>query len=97
VRHQPLPVALPVHSGGGASLAALRQTSASNTTFSSWQGFSVMCPHLTPSNLSASRTKTIDKLTASTATSNDQVSRKRRLVKGPEEFQEIRRDRPNRK
>jgi hypothetical protein len=41
--------------------------------------------------------KTIDKLTDSTATSRDQVSRKRRLVKGPEEFQEIRRDRPNRK
>jgi hypothetical protein len=41
--------------------------------------------------------KTIDKLTDSTATSSDQVSRKRRLVKGPEEFQNVRRDRPNRK
>jgi hypothetical protein len=41
--------------------------------------------------------KTIDKLTDSTATSDDQASRKRRLVKGPEEFQNVRRDRPNRK
>jgi hypothetical protein len=41
--------------------------------------------------------KTIDKLTDSTATSDDQASRKRRLVKGPEEFQNARRDRPNRK
>jgi hypothetical protein len=41
--------------------------------------------------------KTIDKLTDSTATSDDQASRKRRLVKGPEEFQNARRERPNRK
>ncbi|MDA9506277.1 hypothetical protein XI09_16875 [Bradyrhizobium sp. CCBAU 11386] len=41
--------------------------------------------------------KTIDKLTDPAATSSDQASRKRRLVKGPEEFQSVRRDRPNRK
>lgn len=41
--------------------------------------------------------KTIDKLTDFEATSDDQASRKRRLVKGPEEFQNVRRDRPNRK
>ncbi|MET3997913.1 hypothetical protein BjapCC829_46110 (plasmid) [Bradyrhizobium barranii] len=40
---------------------------------------------------------TIDKLKDAKASPDDQVSRKRRLVKGPEEFQNIRRDRPNRK
>ncbi len=40
---------------------------------------------------------TIDKLKDAKASPGDQVSRKRRLVKGPEEFQNIRRDRPNRK
>jgi hypothetical protein len=40
---------------------------------------------------------TIDKLKDTEASPDDQVSRKRRLVKGPEEFQNIRRDRPNRK
>ncbi|MGY3396444.1 hypothetical protein ACVWW6_009035 [Bradyrhizobium sp. USDA 3311] len=40
---------------------------------------------------------TIDKLKDTKASPDDQVSRKRRLVKGPEEFQNIRRDRPNRK
>ncbi len=39
----------------------------------------------------------IDKLTDSTATISDQTSRKRRLVKGPEEFQNVRRDRPRQK
>lgn len=36
---------------------------------------------------------TIDKLSDTTASSNDQASRKRRLIKGPEEFQNVRRDR----
>jgi hypothetical protein len=40
---------------------------------------------------------TIDKLKNTKASPDDQVSRKGRLVKGPEEFQNIRRDRPNQK
>jgi hypothetical protein len=39
----------------------------------------------------------IDKLKDNKASPDDQASRKRRLVKGPEEFQNVRRDRPNRK
>jgi hypothetical protein len=39
----------------------------------------------------------IDKLKDTKASPDVQVSRKRRLVKGPEEFQNVRRDRPNRK
>jgi hypothetical protein len=39
----------------------------------------------------------IDKMTNTTASPNDQASRKQRLVKGPEEFQELRVDRPRRK
>ena len=39
----------------------------------------------------------IDKMADASVSADDQVSRKRRLVKGPEEFQNIRRDRPNRK
>jgi len=39
----------------------------------------------------------IDKIADASVSPDDQVSRKRRLVKGPEEFQNIRRDRPNRK
>jgi hypothetical protein len=39
---------------------------------------------------------TIDKMADSTASSDEQADRKRQLVKGPEEFQKVRRDR-NRK
>lgn len=39
----------------------------------------------------------IDKLTDAKAAPDDQVSRKRRLLKGPEEFREFRVDRPKRK
>jgi hypothetical protein len=39
----------------------------------------------------------IDKLTDATATSDDQEIRKRRLLKGPEEFREVRVDRKPRK
>jgi hypothetical protein len=39
----------------------------------------------------------IDKLKDNKASPDDQASRKRRLVKGPEEFQNVRHDRPNRK
>jgi hypothetical protein len=39
----------------------------------------------------------IDKITNASVSPDDQASRKRRLVKGPEEFQNVRRDRPNRK
>jgi hypothetical protein len=39
----------------------------------------------------------IDKLKDNKASPDDQASRKRRLVKGPEEFQNVRRDRSNRK
>lgn len=38
----------------------------------------------------------IDKIADSAASSDEQASRKRQLIKGPEEFQEVRRDR-NRK
>ena len=37
----------------------------------------------------------IDKIADASVSPDDQASRKRRLVKGPEEFQNIRRDRPN--
>jgi hypothetical protein len=40
---------------------------------------------------------TIDKLSDVTASPDDQATRKRRLLKGPEEFQAVRVDRPNRK
>ena len=39
----------------------------------------------------------IDKLTDVKAAPDDQASRKRRLLKGPEEFRELRVDRPKRK
>lgn len=39
----------------------------------------------------------IDKMADASVNADDQASRRRRLVKGPEEFQNIRRDRPNRK
>ena len=39
----------------------------------------------------------IDRLTDSAATEDDKASRKRRLLKGPEEFRELRVDRPKRK
>ena len=39
----------------------------------------------------------IDKITDTTASPNDQASRKQRLIKGPEEFQELRVDRPRQK
>lgn len=39
----------------------------------------------------------INEIADTAASPEAQVSRKRRLVKGPEEFQSIRRDRPNRK
>jgi hypothetical protein len=38
--------------------------------------------------------KAIDSLTAETAENNEKASRKRRLLKGPEEFREVRVDRP---
>jgi hypothetical protein len=40
---------------------------------------------------------TIDRMIDTSSSSGDQASRKRRLLKGPEEFQNVRRDRPNRK
>lgn len=39
----------------------------------------------------------IDQITDTAARPEEQASRKRRLVKGPDEFQNVRRDRPNRK
>jgi hypothetical protein len=39
----------------------------------------------------------VDKMTDITASRDHQASRKRRLIAGPEEFQSVRRDRPNRK
>jgi hypothetical protein len=39
----------------------------------------------------------IDKMTDTAATTDDQATRKKRLLKGPEEFQSLRVDRPNRK
>ena len=41
--------------------------------------------------------KAIDQLTDAAAPADDQASRKRRLLKGPEEFREARIDRPKRK
>jgi hypothetical protein len=41
--------------------------------------------------------KAIDKLTDTTAAPDDQAARKKRLLKGPEEFRAVRVDRPNRK
>jgi hypothetical protein len=41
--------------------------------------------------------KAIDKMTDTTAAPDDQATRKRRLLKGPEEFRAVRVDRPNRK
>jgi hypothetical protein len=41
--------------------------------------------------------KTIDSLTAETTDNNEKANRKRRLIKGPEEFREVRVDRPNAK
>jgi hypothetical protein len=40
---------------------------------------------------------TIDELTDTSANVDDRANRKRRLIKGPEEFQNVRVDRPNRK
>jgi Arc/MetJ-type ribon-helix-helix transcriptional regulator len=39
----------------------------------------------------------VDEMTDTTASPENQADRKRRLIKGPEEFQGVRRDRPNRK
>jgi hypothetical protein len=39
----------------------------------------------------------VDKMTDITASRDHQAGRKRRLIAGPEEFQSVRRDRPNRK
>jgi hypothetical protein len=41
--------------------------------------------------------KAIDKMTDTAATPDDQAGRKKRLLKGPEEFQTVRVDRPTRK
>jgi hypothetical protein len=41
--------------------------------------------------------KAIDSLTVGTADSDEKASRKRRLIKGPEEFRAVRVDRPKRK
>jgi hypothetical protein len=38
--------------------------------------------------------KAIDEMTDSTATPDDRATRKKRLLKGPEEFREVRVDRP---
>jgi hypothetical protein len=38
--------------------------------------------------------KAIDSLTAETPDNDEKASRKRRLIKGPEEFQQVRVDRP---
>jgi hypothetical protein len=38
--------------------------------------------------------KAIDEMTDATATSDDQATRKKRLLKGPEEFREMRVDKP---
>jgi hypothetical protein len=38
--------------------------------------------------------KTIDSLTAGASNNDEKASRKRRLIKGPEEFREVRVDRP---
>jgi hypothetical protein len=37
----------------------------------------------------------VDEMTDTSASADDQANRKRRLIKGPEEFQNMRRDRPN--
>jgi hypothetical protein len=39
----------------------------------------------------------VDEISDRTASADDQASRKRRLIKGPDEFQNERRDRPNRR
>jgi hypothetical protein len=39
----------------------------------------------------------IDKIADASVSPDDQANRKRRLVKGPAEFQNVRRDRPDRK
>jgi Winged helix DNA-binding domain len=41
--------------------------------------------------------ETTDSLTAETTDNNEKANRKRRLIKGPEEFREVRVDRPNAK
>jgi hypothetical protein len=41
--------------------------------------------------------KAIDSLTVGTADSDEKASRKRRLIKGPEEFRDVRVDRPGKK
>jgi hypothetical protein len=41
--------------------------------------------------------KAIDSLTVGTTDSDEKASRKRRLIKGPEEFREVRVDRPGKK
>jgi hypothetical protein len=41
--------------------------------------------------------KAIDKMTDATATPDDQATRKKRLLKGPEEFRAVRVDRPAKK
>ena len=41
--------------------------------------------------------KAIDSLTVRTADSDEKASRKRRLIKGPEEFREVQVDRPGKK
>jgi hypothetical protein len=41
--------------------------------------------------------KAIDKMTDTTAAPDDQAARKKRLLKGPEEFREVRVDRPGKK
>jgi Arc/MetJ-type ribon-helix-helix transcriptional regulator len=38
----------------------------------------------------------VDEMADTRASADDQASRRRRLIKGPEEFQNVRRDRPNR-
>jgi hypothetical protein len=39
----------------------------------------------------------VDEMADTTASVNDQANRRHRLIRGPEEFRSIRRDRPNRK
>jgi hypothetical protein len=73
VRHQPLPVALPLNSAVALHLPSSSQRAREMAV------------------------SAIDKMADASVSPDDQASRKRRLVKGPEEFQNVRRDRPNRK
>jgi hypothetical protein len=62
-------------------------------------GLAGATPMLRPSSKAASKVsdmaaQQIDKLADSSATDEERQARKRRLLKGPKEFRDIRRDRP---